>query len=117
MSPRRTFAAFLAAALLCTASLVTAQQPAAAPPTAPAAPPSPNLAGLAHVAIRVHDLDASVAFYQKLGFVRAFALSRDGVVYEAFIKINDQQFLELYPADAKNTQIGFLHVCFYGHDL
>jgi len=117
MSPRRTFAAFLAAALLCTASLVTAQQPAAAPPTAPAAPPSPNLAGLAHVAIRVHDLDASVAFYQKLGFVRAFALSRDGVVYEAFIKINDQQFLELYPADTKNMQVGFLHVCFYGHDL
>jgi catechol 2,3-dioxygenase-like lactoylglutathione lyase family enzyme len=120
MSPRRTFANFLAAVLFCTASVVTAQQPAATPPvapTAPATPPSPNLAGLAHVAIRVHDLDASVAFYQKLGFVRAFALSRDGVVYEAFIKINDQQFLELYPTDAKNTQIGFLHVCFYGHDL
>ena len=117
MSPRRTFTAVLAAALLSAASIVTAQQPVATPPAATTAPPSPNLAGLAHVAIRVHDLDASVAFYQKLGFVRAFALSRDGVVYEAFIKINDQQFLELYPADAKNTQIGFLHVCFYGHDL
>jgi catechol 2,3-dioxygenase-like lactoylglutathione lyase family enzyme len=117
MSPRRTFTAVLAAALLSAASIVTAQQPVATPPAATTAPPSPNLAGLAHVAIRVHDLDASVAFYQKLGFVRAFALSRDGVVYEAFIKINDQQFLELYPADTKNTQVGFLHVCFYGHDL
>ena len=79
--------------------------------------PSADLAGLAHVAIRVHDLDAAVAFYEKLGFVRAFALSRDGKVYEAFIKINDQQYIELYPVDAKNTQIGFLHVCFYGNDL
>jgi len=87
------------------------------PAQAPVATPSPNLAGLAHVAIRVHDLDASVAFYEKLGFVRAFALSRDGVVYEAFIKINDRQFLELYPATAKDPQIGFLHVCFEGNDL
>jgi catechol 2,3-dioxygenase-like lactoylglutathione lyase family enzyme len=79
--------------------------------------PSADLAGLAHVAIRVHDLDAAVAFYEKLGFVRAFALSRDGKVYEAFIKINDQQYIELYPVDAKNTQVGFLHVCFYGNDL
>ncbi len=74
--------------------------------------PSPNLAGIAHIALRVKDLDASVAFYQKLGFVKAFDLSRDGKVYEAFIKINDRQFIELYPVDAKNTQVGFLHVCF-----
>ncbi len=83
----------------------------------PAVTPSADLAGIAHVAIRVHDLDASVAYYEKLGFIRAFALSRDGKVYEAFIKINDQQYLELYPVDEKNTQIGFLHVCFYGKEL
>ena len=72
---------------------------------------------MAHVAVRVHDLSASVAFYEKLGFVKAFELSRDGAVYEAFIKLNDRQFIELYPPDAKNTQIGFLHVCFEGKDL
>lgn len=87
------------------------------PAQEPASKPSRNLAGLAHVAIRVHDLDASVAFYEKLGFVKAFELSHDGVVYEAFIKINDRQFLELYPATAKDPQIGFLHVCFEGNDL
>jgi len=83
----------------------------------PAIKPSADLAGLAHVALRVHDLAASVAFYGKLGFVNAFSLSRDGAVYEAFIKINDRQFLELYPATAKDPQIGFLHVCFEGSNL
>jgi catechol 2,3-dioxygenase-like lactoylglutathione lyase family enzyme len=78
---------------------------------------STDLNGIAHVAIRVHDLAASVAFYEKLGFVKAFELSRDGRVYEAFIKINDRQFIELYPADEKNPQIGFLHLCFEGADL
>jgi catechol 2,3-dioxygenase-like lactoylglutathione lyase family enzyme len=99
----------VAASLLGLTSLLPAQQ-------APSAP-SPKLAGIAHVAMRVHDLDASVAFYEKLGFVRAFALAREGKVYEAFIKINDRQFLELYPVDEKNAQNGFLHVCFYGNDL
>jgi len=95
--------------LLCGATLVSAQQTVSTP--------SPQLAGIAHVALRVHDLDASVAFYEKLGFVRAFALSRNGTVYEAFLKINDWQFLELYPATTKDTQTGFLHLCFEGKNL
>jgi catechol 2,3-dioxygenase-like lactoylglutathione lyase family enzyme len=99
-------ASTLVLTLACLASF--AQQPVT---------PSPNLAGIAHVAVRVSNLDASVAFYEKLGFVRAFALSRDGNVYEAFIKLNDRQFIELYPATAKDTQIGFLHLCFEGADL
>ena len=79
--------------------------------------PSPNLAGIAHIALQVKDLDASIAFYQKLGFEKAFDLSRDGKVYEAFIKINDRQFIELYPVDAKHPQVGFLHVCFEAADI
>ncbi|NYF78442.1 VOC family protein [Granulicella arctica] len=77
----------------------------------------PPFNGIAHVAIRVRDLDASRSFYQKLGFDEAFTLSKNGAVYESFIKINDQQFIELYPLDEKNTQIGFLHLCFEGADL
>jgi catechol 2,3-dioxygenase-like lactoylglutathione lyase family enzyme len=79
--------------------------------------PSPVLAGIAHVALRVHDLAASEAFYESLGFVKPFELSKDGKVYEAFIKINDRQFIELYPVTAKDAQVGFLHVCFEGGDL
>ena len=73
---------------------------------------SPSLAGIAHIALRVHDLAASTTFYEKLGFVRAFALSRNGDVYEAFIKVNDHQFIELYPVTEKDPQVGFLHICF-----
>jgi catechol 2,3-dioxygenase-like lactoylglutathione lyase family enzyme len=78
---------------------------------------TPPINGIAHVAIRVHDLAASTAFYEKLGFEQAFDLSKDGVPYESFIKINDRQFIELYPATEHDPTIGFLHLCFEGADL
>lgn len=82
---------------------------------------TPPLAGIAHIAIRVRSLDASRDFYNKLGFEEAFALNdKDGKPRESFIKINDHQFLELYPANPevpKEATIGFLHVCFEGDDL
>ena len=106
--------------LLLSAAFLAGPAPAqtpAQPPTTSAVAPSPDLAGIAHIALRVHDIAASTAFYQKLGFEKAFELSRNGQVYETFIKINDHQFIELYPADAKNPQVGFLHVCFEGRNL
>jgi catechol 2,3-dioxygenase-like lactoylglutathione lyase family enzyme len=78
---------------------------------------TPKLAGIAHVALRVKDLAASIAFYQSLGYEQAFDLRRDNVPYESFIKINDRQFIELYPATDKDPQIGFLHLCFESDDL
>src|SRR5882757_10271516 len=80
-------------------------------------PHAPTFNGIAHVAIRVHDLAASVAFYQKLGFEQAFDLRKDNVPYESFIKINDNQFIELYPVTPKDPTPGFLHLCFEGVDL
>ncbi|RZU41630.1 VOC family protein [Edaphobacter modestus] len=82
---------------------------------------TPPLAGVAHIAIRVRSLEASREFYEKLGFEEAFDLKdKDGKPRESFIKINDHQFLELYPANPeipKEASIGFLHVCFEGDDL
>jgi catechol 2,3-dioxygenase-like lactoylglutathione lyase family enzyme len=78
---------------------------------------APPFNGIAHVAIRVHDLAASVAFYEKLGFEQAFDLRKDDVPYESFIKINDHQFIELYPVTPKDPTPGFLHLCFEGVDL
>jgi catechol 2,3-dioxygenase-like lactoylglutathione lyase family enzyme len=79
--------------------------------------PPPPFNGIAHVAIRVHDLAASVAFYQKLGFEQAFDLRKNDVPYESFIKLNDHQFIELYPVTERDPAIGFLHLCFDGVDL
>lgn len=98
--------ASLALASLCLVSASQAQSPQ-----------PPPLNGIAHIAIRVHSLEASRDFYKKLGFAEAFALSKDGVVYQSFFKINDRQFMEIYPATAKATQLGFLHLCFESDDL
>ena len=89
---------------------------ASAPAQSDGTPPPP-FKGIAHVAIRVHDLAVSTAFYEKLGYEQAFDLKKDSVSYESFIKINDQQFIELYPTTAKTPDIGFLHLCFEGADL
>lgn len=100
---------------LAATAIVTLLAAAAPALTAPGAPPP--LAGIAHVAIRVHDLAASTAFYQKLGYDQPFALDRNGQVNEAFVKINDTQFIELYPTTDKDPTPGFLHLCFEGVDL
>jgi catechol 2,3-dioxygenase-like lactoylglutathione lyase family enzyme len=100
--------AFLALAT----TVYTFQAPAL---TSPDAPPPFN--GIAHIAIRVHDLAASTAFYQELGFEQPFSLDHEGQISEAFVKINDSQFIELYPTSEKNPDTGFLHLCFDGIDL
>jgi catechol 2,3-dioxygenase-like lactoylglutathione lyase family enzyme len=78
---------------------------------------TPELTGIAHVAIRVSDLLRSRAFYEKLGFEEAFALDQSGAPTEAFLKVNDKQFIELYPQRQPAQQIGFMHVCFESADL
>jgi catechol 2,3-dioxygenase-like lactoylglutathione lyase family enzyme len=77
----------------------------------------PELAGIAHAAIRVSDLGKSRDFYEKLGFEEAFAMHQGGVPTQSFIKINDRQFIELYPQREASQTIGFMHVCFEASDL
>jgi unsaturated rhamnogalacturonyl hydrolase len=78
---------------------------------------SPALDGIAHVAFRVGALDASRDFYQKLGFDQAFEAGQGGKVTQAFLKVNDRQYIELYPqADARQAA-GLMHVCYEAADL
>jgi catechol 2,3-dioxygenase-like lactoylglutathione lyase family enzyme len=93
---------------------------ASAQTPAPATVPPMN--GIAHIAIRVKDIPASVAFYHKLGFDQAFAnMGRDGAtITQSFIKLNDRQYIELYPISAQNptqSTSAFMHLCFEGADL
>jgi catechol 2,3-dioxygenase-like lactoylglutathione lyase family enzyme len=98
------------------ASLVVALCSSAAQ-SMPASETTPNLTGIAHVAIRVADLERSRAFFHKLGFEEAFAMSAGGMPTEAFFKINDRQFIELYPRRDQAAAVGFMHVCFEAGDI
>lgn len=89
-----------------------AQEPARSTPAS-----APPLNGIAHIAIRVKDIATSVDFYHKLGFQQAFAMTKGDVTTQSFIKVNDKQFIELYPVTERDPQIGFLHLCFEGADL
>ena len=81
-----------------------------------------QITGIAHVAYRVTDLDKEVAFFQKLGYQQAFTVtSPAGKVTESFIKVNDRQFIEVYPqpdsAQPPTQPLGWMHVCYESDDL
>jgi catechol 2,3-dioxygenase-like lactoylglutathione lyase family enzyme len=110
------------AAVVLLAASLPALAPAQTPPAAPAAAAAPAtlppLLGIAHIAIRVKDIATSLAFYHKLGFDQAFAnTSPAGVVTQSFVKINDRQYIELYPVSPRDASVEFLHLCFEGGDL
>ena len=79
--------------------------------------PKPDLAGIAHAAIRVADLDKSREFYEKLGYQEAFAMTQGATTTQSFLKINDHQFIELYPQRQPSEAVGFLHVCFESSEI
>ena len=72
---------------------------------------------IAHAAMRVSDLSKSREFYRKLGFEEAFVLEKNGSPTEVFVKVNDRQFIELYPREMNTQAPGFMHVCFESSDI
>jgi catechol 2,3-dioxygenase-like lactoylglutathione lyase family enzyme len=75
------------------------------------------LAGIAHVAFRVGDLARSRDFYGKLGFEQAFAFADADTTSVSFVKINDRQFIELYPRKDASQRPELMHVCFEAQDI
>jgi catechol 2,3-dioxygenase-like lactoylglutathione lyase family enzyme len=73
---------------------------------------TPPINGIAHFAFRVSDLDKARAFFHKLGFEESFVLTDGGKTSEVFVKINDRQFIELYPRTGDSQALGWMHVCF-----
>ena len=114
----RIKASLKATSLLLILSIVSLTQ-------AQTAPKSPPIHGLAHIAIRVNDIAVARAFYEKLGYQQAFAFHKDKAndaspISQSFIKINDRQFIELYPTSPtpdNQPAHGFMHLCFDGEDL
>jgi catechol 2,3-dioxygenase-like lactoylglutathione lyase family enzyme len=131
--------ASLAALAACCGGLASCAAPVAqqTPPSAPVVAPAPStttvsettafppvpaggrprILGVAHMALFVNDLEKSRAFYKDfLGFGEPYNLKKkDGSDRIAFIKINDQQYLELFAEEPK--QDGHLnHISFYTDD-
>jgi catechol 2,3-dioxygenase-like lactoylglutathione lyase family enzyme len=73
--------------------------------SAMAEPQRPHITGVSHLAVFVHDMGKSRAFYKDfLGFQEPFCTTnKDGTLHVVWIKINDQQTVELFPEKAAGS--------------
>src|SRR5688572_21309456 len=76
-----------------------------------------GITGIGHVAIRVKDVDRALDFYvNRLGFAEMMRLDRDGRLWLVYLRITDDQYLEVFP-DAVSDRAppreanGLNHVC------
>src|SRR5437773_10003303 len=72
---------------------------------APAQPQRPKILGLAHIALFTADVEKSRRFYKDfLGYGEPFDLKNpDGSLSLTFIKVNDHQYIELFPEHESRT--------------
>ena len=77
---------------------------------------SHGLTAVAHIALRVSDVDAELRFLGKLGYEQAFVHRENGRTAFWFVKVNDREFLEIHPRIPLNGKeplpLGFNHICF-----
>jgi lactoylglutathione lyase len=79
---------------------------------------------IGHTALACADLDASLAFYAKLGITESFRLKRDdGSTILVYLHVGGDRFLELFPggpaaADrAESAAFSFRHLCLMTDDI
>ena len=76
---------------------------------------------LGHAAFAVHDLEASLGFYRKLGIDEAFRLHHpDGSLMLVYLHVGGDRFVELFlggPAPESDRVHSFQHVCLLTDDL
>lgn len=77
------------------------------------------ISGIGHAAYLVSDLAKADAFYRDtLGFPRAFELKNDaGEINLVYYKVNDNQFLEIFPTLKPGRDERFSHVCLATTDI
>lgn len=82
-----------------------------------------TISSIAHVAIRVKDIDVSLDFYiNKLGFSEMLRLDREGKLWLVYLRITDDQYLEVFPDGeggpaAEREAVGFNHMCLAVPDI
>lgn len=79
---------------------------------------------LGHLAMACADLDASLAFYAKLGIPESFRLKRDdGSTILVYLHVGGDRFLELFPGGpsaeerASGATSTFRHICLVSDDI
>jgi lactoylglutathione lyase len=77
------------------------------------------LLGLAHVGIAVSDIDKARLFYHDvLGLDMGFDLIKpDLTLFLQYYKVNDHQYLEVYPTLTPTSIVRETHVAFYTEDI
>jgi lactoylglutathione lyase len=82
------------------------------------APQRPRILGLSHIAVFAHDFDKSRKFYGDfLGFDEVFPLKNlDGTPSMTFFKINDHQYIELFPEKTAGSD-RLSHISFETDDI
>lgn len=80
--------------------------------------------GLGHIAIRVKDVERSLAFYKdQLGFEEMLRLHRDnGDLWLVYLRVTDEQYIEIFPYAVGDEAppreaIGLNHTCITVDDI
>ncbi len=74
-------------------------------------PGRPRITGVAHIALAVHDMEKARAYYRDfLGYREPYQLDNpDGSLSMTFIKVNERQYIELFPEKTANSD-RLLHI-------
>ena len=83
-----------------------------------------GITGIGHIALKVYDLDRSLAFYRdQLGFAEMLRINKvDGTLWLVNLRITDEQFIEIFPGAENDRSPGWngnaiTHVCLTVDDL
>ncbi len=76
---------------------------------------------LTHTAFAVHDMEATLDFYRKLGISEAFRLHRDdGSLMLVYLHVADDRFIEIFPGGpdpGTGAKSSFMHICLRSDDI
>lgn len=77
-------------------------------------PPRPPIYGVAHIAFQVSDLGKARAFYgELLGYDESFQIhNADGNLALTYFKVNDRQYIEIFPGLPAGQDERLLHIAF-----
>jgi len=82
-----------------------------------------TVSSITHVAIRVKDVARTLDFYSgKLGFSEMLRLDREGRLWLVYLRITDEQYLEIFPDGegdraAEREVVGYNHMCLAVPDI